>query len=557
MSCWCLPEQICGHDTDDLFAYPTIRYTLVRDRRLGLLRYLFMSAIFFFIVIYQIFYNGSHLVQATPEGTVQFTLMQPMNRCNASERKNPKADCGVCYYKGVPTSGTHDGWYSPDCYNDIPPVNELPYCSQSPDSMPYPGKKVCDVRSFLDVQHVFESSILVTTRETYSTQDRVCSTLDSNVTQCDRTWTLPGNSEPMYVAGIEAYTLMFDHSMEAPQFSIRAYSAAMRCRGLHMPDSIPEAHLYCQRYSNSSAPCMIHPNITNTGASSGEGSDFFRMDLLLAAAGVKLDDVSFDNKTYRYTGVTLTVTVQYYNRNSWRFTPGSTEYDYKVDSLPHADYKLNDGVTLSPNKRAVYDRHGVRVVFIRAGTLHAFEFNELLIQLTASLTLFAVANLLVDFLCTTVLPYHAVYRSYKYIKTIDFSDLRDAVEEKIVESGMQRKDVLQEFGNALESAHDPFQREASHRPSETGGEEPQPQPVVGWFTTKYAAPARKKSGISAVASEGVAESDRLISGTAGSDGLVIQERSVGSRSAGDRTPGDADLSRAGSRRRPPSGLEVS
>eukprot|EP01062_Namystynia_karyoxenos_P074498 TRINITY_DN71410_c0_g1_i1.p1 TRINITY_DN71410_c0_g1~~TRINITY_DN71410_c0_g1_i1.p1 ORF type:complete len:547 (+),score=164.08 TRINITY_DN71410_c0_g1_i1:91-1641(+) len=479
MSCWCLPERICGRDTDELFAYPTVRYTLVRDRRLGLLRIGFIVAIFIFIIVVQICYMGSHLVETQPEGTVQFTLMQPMNRCNTTARESGSADCGPCYYGGFPTAGTHDGWYSPDCYNDLPRVTALPYCAQSPAKQP--GKKLnCSVESFLEAQTVFESSLLITTRVTNSTQRRVCDTLDPAHTYCDRTWTLPTEGEiKYYIAGIEGYTIMFDHSMQARKFGIRTYSTAMKSDGLRMPAGHATADYWCRTQGDrDSAPCMIRGNITSEHATSGAGSDFFRIDVILAAAGVALDDISHGGGSYRYTGITVVITVDYKNRNSWAFTPGHDEYTYSADVFPHTNFKLNEVVPRGTDERVIVDRHGIRVVFLHSGVLHAFEFNSLLIQLTASLTLFAVSSLLVDFLCTNLLPYHRVYSSYKYVRTVDFSDLRDSVAVAMREKGVTRKQALLKFSRMIDNKFDPFSEALADDQREDTSEARRP---TGWF----------------------------------------------------------------------------
>jgi hypothetical protein len=39
-------ETICGRDVDEVFAYYTVKMVKVRDARLGILRLLFMLAIF-------------------------------------------------------------------------------------------------------------------------------------------------------------------------------------------------------------------------------------------------------------------------------------------------------------------------------------------------------------------------------------------------------------------------------------------------------------------------------------------------------------------------------
>ena len=50
---------------------------MLKDRRLGLLKYAFMFAILMYIVVYQLWMNGSYFTRDAPTGTVRFSLWSP------------------------------------------------------------------------------------------------------------------------------------------------------------------------------------------------------------------------------------------------------------------------------------------------------------------------------------------------------------------------------------------------------------------------------------------------------------------------------------------------
>jgi hypothetical protein len=60
-----------------------------------------------------------------------------------------------------------------------------------------------------------------------------------------------------------------------------------------------------------------------------------------------------------------------------------------------------------------------------AGTIGQFNFQALLVSLTSSLALLAVAKTVVDFLAFQILPLKYIYKQYRMIDTVDFSDLTD------------------------------------------------------------------------------------------------------------------------------------
>jgi hypothetical protein len=65
-------------------------------------------------------------------------------------------------------------------------------------------------------------------------------------------------------------------------------------------------------------------------------------------------------------------------------------------------------IPTSSKGRTLLNKHGVYIQAVQQGSLRAFDFNSLLIQLTTSLTLFAVATVVTDFCAIYLLPDHEV-----------------------------------------------------------------------------------------------------------------------------------------------------
>lgn len=60
------------------------------------------------------------------------------------------------------------------------------------------------------------------------------------------------------------------------------------------------------------------------------------------------------------------------------------------------------------------------------GLVGEFNFQQLLFTLTTSLTLLKIATTIVDFLAFNLLPLKFIYKQYRTVDTIDFSDLTDS-----------------------------------------------------------------------------------------------------------------------------------
>ena len=141
-------------------------------------------------------------------------------------------------------------------------------------------------------------------------------------------------------------------------------------------------------YRTHSAPCYILPNQTATGL------DYFSLDVLLRAAGTSLEAINYAGQTYRETGMLIQLRITYANFRNWHGS-GPIFYYYEPHVVKHSTYKAYDSVYSGPatdyrSGRTLIDKHGVQLISIQGGSVRKFDFLNLLIVLTTSLTLLAV-----------------------------------------------------------------------------------------------------------------------------------------------------------------------
>jgi len=144
---------------------------------------------------------------------------------------------------------------------------------------------------------------------------------------------------------------------------------------------------------------------------------------------VKLDQESYPQSGHsaRYEGFTMVMSIQY--QNSWPWvgvSPNTVSYQYILSADTRDTYSSQMNVwDVYPTNRTTISKHGVYVDVIPSGTLAKFSFNNLLIQLTTSLTLLAISGTIVSALAKYVLRHRMYYRHAMYDKTPDFSDLSE------------------------------------------------------------------------------------------------------------------------------------
>uniref|UniRef100_A0A7S3K5J9 Purinergic receptor n=1 Tax=Aureoumbra lagunensis TaxID=44058 RepID=A0A7S3K5J9_9STRA len=391
------PERICGADIDDVLAYPSVKMVRIRDARLGVFKTLLMIGIILYVVLYELAYQGLYLQSSAISGAARLTLQQPtVDSCDPT-------DYG--------------------CKNEFSKLDDLIYCAQTGQEKKYVGNKFpCAYYENIGVQVVMDSSILISTRITQYEQHLVCNA-SSTLSTCPFLYNT-SHENTFYVADAERFTILIDHSVVATDIKKRSNSAKMKGR-LY----VKKSHSLCKRYSGfvhlygskrtQNAPCYLQPNETSRNL------DFFSLAVLMEATGTSLDQINYADTTYRETGASMILTITYTNFRNW-YGKSQIRYYYSPDLIPQSNYKFYDPYYSNYRQnRTLLNKHGIHIQIAQSGTLRTFLFNNLLVQITTSLTLFAIATVITDFAALYLLPDHKIYQQYKYDSTPDFSDLRD------------------------------------------------------------------------------------------------------------------------------------
>lgn len=355
---------------DSLLSYNTVKIVAIRDRRLGLLHYFFMLCIVGYIVGYVIVYDKRYLKLEAPVGSVRMSLLSPQNRGETP-----------------------------------PPASELPYCLQMQKQ--YNGWKNHRCLYWDEALVVFPpteaSAMFITTRVTNITEHLDNCTLDSNTCKY-----IADSVNTSTIAAIENFTLLIDHSVYTSQLGIQANS-----------EELPGCLL------GPNGKEMVDPFKEDSIGRAG-AQDIIHLSVLLEAAGINsLDTVSPSNssRSKRYDGVVLLVFITY--SNTYTYDTRKLRYQYTVKMVEDTKYKVVQPVyTKQIDVRAIWNRHGIRLLVLQVGMLGAFDFETMLLSFVSGLGLLAVATLVVDTIAIRLLPKSSrIYKRYKYLETPEYNSL--------------------------------------------------------------------------------------------------------------------------------------
>jgi hypothetical protein len=413
-----MPSTICNRDIDYVLAYPTVKMVNIQDARLGLFKIVLLLLIAIYIGVIQLWRDGGYLDTEKVSGVSRFTLQQPTKDSISGSTCDPSAD---------------------GCKNAFSDPSTLAYCEQS--ALPYAGQKYpCQFYENVGVQQMFESSLIVDTRITSRKEELVCQA--SSGTTCPFIYNTSSPEITNYVADIEAFTVLFDTSVACTSLDITGQSSEME--GWLF---VKSNDAFCKSYEQAkttwggdetatSAPCYVQPNRTSANL------DFFELETLLQAADTSLDaeTSSGSGETFREAGVTLIMQIEYSNTLSWKGLSRDIQYTYTPYLLGSTSYKIYDAVYSGADNyrqnRTLLNKHGVKIDLLQTGELGSFSFSALLLSLTTSLTLLAVATVATDFVALYLLPDKEKYDDAKFEWTEDFSDLRD--QEEAAKRAMRR-----------------------------------------------------------------------------------------------------------------------
>ncbi|KAG0232857.1 cytochrome c oxidase subunit 1 [Actinomortierella wolfii] len=244
-----------------------------------------------------------------------------------------------------------------------------------------------------------------------------------------------------YVADIEEFTLMLEHSIRGQASGVEIRSGNMEYGELI--DSV--TGLSIQRWDDQSRTAMTHgwdsrndlhsittdtsaePDFSSTTALNADSSrpqklsgDVLRVGDLLKAANVNLDSLSESpmaatNETIRSAGVVIIVVIQY---GAIGWNPNKISYRYMPKAIVDQEYKAIETIRdFQAGRRVEINRHGIKIVFSQHGELGKFSMMTLLTNVVAAIALFKVANILVELTMLRFHPQKRVYGEAKYDST--------------------------------------------------------------------------------------------------------------------------------------------
>mmetsp|Transcript_13054 Transcript_13054/g.46430 ORF Transcript_13054/g.46430 Transcript_13054/m.46430 type:complete len:503 (+) Transcript_13054:81-1589(+) len=416
----CPCERICGADIDDVFAYKSTKSVEIRDHRLGCFYHLALLGAIGYIGLYTLAYNLAYLEFHSPTGSIRLKLQQPtVGGCD------PEAN---------------------SCADNFPATNQLTYCCQD-NCTRVPGDSGacrCSYRpgfkhydcQFLDGDSAGipqRGSIFIATKNKVETQSINQNCTKPGVQDCPKLWHIDSISSS-FVAGIETFTLLADHSAQVP--SLKFFEQARDLQGyLQVPKGGRAQERLCstrEAYAapvagqlTTTSPCYLKPLSPNDNSS----LDIFTVQELLVAAGLGsdgLDQESFEGSGHsvRYEGMTMTMDIHYFNTLPWRgplYTPG---YYYQMTAMTKNAYGQHAVQKQAGSTgRVVNAFHGILLQATVTGRIGVFSFNNLLIQIAASSALLGMAVLVVDISALYCCKYRKYYRHALVERSPDFSDV--------------------------------------------------------------------------------------------------------------------------------------
>lgn len=159
-----LPESIFGYDTDEIFGYNTVKTAWIRDRWLGILYYLLVMLVGFYVVFVQILWRNEHFMLKDVRGVARIWFTHPtVDNCDPEEFT---------------------------CKNDWMSMDHLSYCKQGtgPNKVERPARCAYRDKFGMLVNPVQNDHVFVPTASVTFTETLSCDIEDP---ECDHMYTRP------------------------------------------------------------------------------------------------------------------------------------------------------------------------------------------------------------------------------------------------------------------------------------------------------------------------------------------------------------------------------
>ena len=339
--------RIFGSDPDTLLAYSTPAIVSIRDWRLGCMKYLLMLMIGAYIFVWQLLRGTTYLVKEDPTGVIRFSIQQP-----TKDQASGKPGCDPL---------------DEGCLSTFRPLNQLEYCTQANVSSRSFQPYKCRFWGSIEDATIFQSSAIFASRVTEYEQVDACQPSEM---VCDRLWNNTKKKKTYFVADIESYTILFDHTVVAPNLGI---SGGSRQSQGYLRSSDEGLCKYFMGHNGGGGGktvpdpqdgkgCLIPPNSTSNGL------DIITLETLLAADGINLEMGSALNNHHsiRYNGAVVLVQINYKNFKPWTFNNPKSKIEYTYDVTVLTDTTAKNVKSFYEGSgfktRVVQNGHGIRIV---------------------------------------------------------------------------------------------------------------------------------------------------------------------------------------------------
>ncbi|KAL6064078.1 hypothetical protein QOT17_011148 [Balamuthia mandrillaris] len=377
-------------DLDDLLSYSTAKSVRIKDYRLGLLYWVCVLAVLFFIAYYVLYEQDGWAELGTVTGTMSLALKQPAAL--------KTADLTYCESSCESFSGTE-----PDCHCFFGDADDIVYTEASADTTLFVATKTESRRVQRRVEHTCLNGA------------------------CTKAWT-DGEQHFNYFISPEKFLMQISHEAEASLFLEEETSA----NGGNVPKST-----HWQKEAKEIIGQLLDTKGNVLYESTPNQDDIFEVGLLLKAAGVE------DIEKVRDSGAVIDVDIIYGQCKYLKPSGGCPNdnpinyYYYRASiapvtnhPAPRVEYAL-DGQT-----RSLVSYYGWRFSFQISGEVPKFSFTALLYSLVVGYLFILFASWIVDFLVLCIIPGRKRYRNVKSEVTENFSKLR---RERLAEKDLQMK----------------------------------------------------------------------------------------------------------------------
>jgi hypothetical protein len=434
---------------DEHFPYAIPRTITVQDARMGISYYVLFLVILLFMFFYQMGYQGGHIEFESTFGQVSFQVKRPTAASVPLSGANS-------YWNLSDTDRTN----SPAGFK---PINQLPYCrnqtapnafcSDDPTNTSYYCKPFsCGTTKYTlvydNVTNTTQNvSYAATTGQCrnpilplqiqncrYIDEDAIASVVNEKsimiLTRMSTFYQIPGAACPLgippgdnqpcvtlftsassstikyHTVQPEEFEIMFDHQVFTPTNGVTGTQTQFPDAPLVFSDGRQYYPAYIDPAGNGGNGSYYRPDDLPwiPGYHSVLGRHVISVGTLLDAGGIYLDHPApglFDSgSTYRYTGVTLLIQINYNNYNSLAYhTTEHPEYTYTVGigtTYAALHQVIWNGNGATNGSRLFENRHGVKIYIQQEGALGAVSVVQLMLFFGSAAAFFGIASVLVD-----------------------------------------------------------------------------------------------------------------------------------------------------------------